>query len=115
MDLSRRRFIQLAAATGAVALATPISLQHSLTPILWGDGEHDDGPALRALLSGKPIEIRAPEGVVVIDGKRLIIQGGHFYIGDDSSLFVYEITDKYEHITITHCHFRTKCNPLVLS
>lgn len=49
---SRRGFM---VGAGALLFAQP-KLILSKVPTLWGDGEHDDGAALRALLSGQPVK-----------------------------------------------------------
>lgn len=53
MNLSRRLFLGGLATVAAVA-ASPL---RPYTPVLWGDGVHDDAPALNAWIRGEPVRI----------------------------------------------------------
>lgn len=48
------------------------------TPILWGDGVHDDAPALNALLRGDPIRTAREMGVV--QGEHPSLRSGTFLV-----------------------------------
>jgi hypothetical protein len=47
---------------------------------LWGDGIHDDGPALQAILDGRWKEVADAVRYSRYDGTRLLLNRGHFRI-----------------------------------
>ncbi|MEQ9565484.1 MAG: hypothetical protein RLN85_06670 [Pseudomonadales bacterium] len=56
--MNRRSFFKLTA--GAAIAPVAAKLVNPLTPVLWGDGVHDDTSALQALLDGEVVEFANP-------------------------------------------------------
>ena len=59
MTVSRRSFFKLTAGAAIAAVAAPAFAE--VVPILYGDGKHDDAPALNALYRGDVIEFAHPD------------------------------------------------------
>lgn len=57
-----RRGLLLGALAALVPATQPV-VARTATPILWGDGEHDDTVAIQALLDGK--EVHTWRGIAV--------------------------------------------------
>lgn len=80
MDVSRRSFLG-GALTIAAASLVPVVAFTDPVPVLWGDGVHDDAPALQALIDGKPFEV-AGSGFIARDfGDDYELRGGKFLLG----------------------------------
>ena len=85
MDVSRRSFLR-GALTVAAASLVPVAAAKALglddVPTLWGDGVHDDAPALQALIDGKPFKI-AGEGFIARNGaETAFIDGGDYALSN---------------------------------
>jgi hypothetical protein len=90
MDMNRRKFFALTAAT-AVWAAIPGPAAAALAeacpdlPVLVGDGVNDDAAALNAAIKGLPFEDRSG-GMVWIENDTLRISGGTFRVTETIDL-----------------------------
>lgn len=76
MITRRKLFALLAGAT--VVIASPIRLKAAPKFTLWGDGIHNDSPAINAILRGETdVEILPGAGVVFDAAKRLLLFSGN--------------------------------------
>lgn len=80
MDVSRRSFLGGALMIAAASLV-PVAAFTNPVPILWGDGEHDDAPALQALIDGKPFEVAGSGFIARGFGDNYELMGGKFLLG----------------------------------
>lgn len=80
MDVSRRSFLG-GALTVAAASLVPVAAFTDPVPVLWGDGEHDDAPALQALIDGKPFEVAGSGFIARGFGDSYELKGGKFLLG----------------------------------
>ena len=73
-DMDRRTFLLGTASIAATVVAAPTFAAPRQT--LWGDGVHDDAPALNALMRGEVV--MTPAGDAIADAK---ISGGTYRMG----------------------------------
>jgi hypothetical protein len=77
MNLSRRTFLRgIITTTGALILPVTQAI-----PCILGDGIHDDGPGLNALINGRPVNILS-EGTRILENGIIKISKGKFLIGE---------------------------------
>lgn len=71
---TRRQFFQLIA---GAALTPVLARAGTIHPVLWGDGIHDDAPALNALFRGDVVEFATPdiEARTIIDDISVHLKG----------------------------------------
>jgi len=112
VDVSRRSFLRGVLAVSVVAATAKLAIAEHI-PTLYGDGMHDDAPALNALFSGKPFRVDN-ETIVASDGQ---LNGGSFAIKSTvhirSNSFTVrncriECVDGFEGETAIHVH--KECN-----
>lgn len=97
MSMDRRAFLRNAGllAAGVVA-ANQLEVVERLgwrrrffslwaAPTLWGDGVHDDAPALNALFRGEKINDRTG-GMVRVHGHMVSLSNGHFMLSEPLDL-----------------------------
>lgn len=123
MDVSRRRFFQIAA--GAAIAPVAAKIVNPLVPVLWGDGIHDDTSALQALLDGEVVEFanpsiangagwfgdtfRMPSGFFKISHTLKIghkskceYNGNHSFLFTTDSQYVFELLDGCTDVAFTN-------------
>lgn len=83
-DMNRRSFFRLVAGAALAPVAAQAASILPDVPILWGDGVHDDAPALNALIRGEVIEFAQPEMAHGVGwfGDYLNLPDGVFYLED---------------------------------
>lgn len=84
---TRRDFLKGTAGLATLALVPkwlvgPASrmLDHPAIPILYGDGEHDDAPALQALVDGKPVDASRDKAATVHPDGSFVLASGTYLI-----------------------------------
>lgn len=96
--MNRRTFLKMSGGV-AVVVAAPSWLKRlaESVPILYGDGVHDDQPALQALLDGKVIEDRT--GSTRRIGDVVYLASGSYRVGAPIKL------NPEQQTVITSCRF----------
>lgn len=73
MDMSRRLVLGGMFGVAVAAGAGPVTASVSIVPTLWGDGIHDDAPALNAIVQGQRVKNRCAQAIIHPDGELSII------------------------------------------
>lgn len=78
MEMNRRTALL---SLGGVVLALSTNAQAMLpkiTPVIYGDGIHDDAPGLQALMNGEDVILKPESNVIRYDDGSFFINGGNF-------------------------------------
>jgi hypothetical protein len=81
--MNRRNFLKVTLAAGIFASA-PVVLTKALerrTPVIYGDGIHDDAEGLQAALDNKPFICSSDRVQIETVGDTLYIRNGYYLIG----------------------------------
>lgn len=101
-QVTRRGVLRLGGAA-ALAVALP-PVPASSRPVIFADGLRDDSPALRALLSGAPVDFASPAARhgIWTDGERVAIRDSHLRITEG-----FAVSGPVRTVTILGCVIRS--------
>lgn len=106
--MQRRTFLKGLVGAATLALVPLPEFAPEQKYILWGDGYHDDAPALQALFDGKHEQVEVRNDRVRVEGDSVHLGGGTYRLGDTIDL------TRLSNSSIIGCHFTTDTAPVAI-